>query len=61
MDQMASLVIDITREKTKKTHFSLPNNKYSRSDNFNTVFFKKVCSVVGNDMVEAISNFFTSG
>ncbi|WP_222185187.1 reverse transcriptase domain-containing protein, partial [Geminicoccus harenae] len=51
----------ITAEEIKSTIFSIKNDKAPGPDGFSSLFFKKAWDVVGADVIEAITSFFSSG
>jgi hypothetical protein len=48
----------ITKEEVRKTLFSMNPNKAPGPDGFSVGFFHKVWSIVGEDVIEAIMEFF---
>ncbi|KAK3204760.1 hypothetical protein Dsin_018806 [Dipteronia sinensis] len=52
---------DVTNDEIREVCFSLHPNKAPGSDGFNAHFFKKTWDIVGEDVINAIQEFFRSG
>ena len=52
---------EVSSEEVKNALFSIPSNKSPGSDGFNAFFFKRVWHIIGEEFVEAIKYFFSSG
>ena len=52
---------EITHEEIKKAMFSIDDNKAPGPDGFSSLFFKAAWSIIGSDVVEAVTSFFKSG
>jgi hypothetical protein len=59
-DQAALLEKEITADEIKDTLFNMKNNKAPGLDGFPVEFFKSAWSVVGQDFIAAIKDFFVS-
>ena len=60
-EQREVLVREVSDEEIRAVMFSLKDNKAPGPDGFNSGFFKKAWSVVGDDVLFAIKSFFSSG
>ncbi|KAG7551859.1 Endonuclease/exonuclease/phosphatase superfamily [Arabidopsis thaliana x Arabidopsis arenosa] len=60
-DQVRSFEAEFTKEEIKAAFFSLPKNKASGPDGYPVEFFTNSWSVVGAEVISAVSEFFTSG
>ena len=52
---------EITHEEIKKAMFSIDDNKAPGPDGFSSLFFKAAWSIIGSEVVEAVTSFFKSG
>lgn len=52
---------EVSAKEIKEALFSLKDHKALSPDGYNTLFFKKSCSVVGTNVISAIKSFFDSG
>ena len=52
---------EITHEEIKKAMFSIDENKAPGPDGLSSLFFKAAWSIIGSDVVEAVTSFFKSG
>ncbi|GJW51259.1 RNA-directed DNA polymerase, eukaryota, reverse transcriptase zinc-binding domain protein [Tanacetum coccineum] len=55
------IVIEVTNTKIKEALFDIGDNRAPRPDGYTSFFFKKVWKVIGNDVCEAIKEFFLTG
>ncbi|KAK3221978.1 hypothetical protein Dsin_009003 [Dipteronia sinensis] len=60
-DQADSMDRDVTNDEIQEVCFSLHPNKALGPDGFNAHFFKKTWGIVGEDVINAIQEFFRSG
>ncbi|XP_035839381.1 uncharacterized protein LOC118486758 [Helianthus annuus] len=56
-----SMVRPVTEEEVKKAMFSIGNDKAPGPDGFTAAFFKNAWPLIGNDIVNAIKDFFDTG
>ncbi|KAG7588504.1 Zinc finger CCHC-type superfamily [Arabidopsis suecica] len=59
--QKENLEMPFSSEEIREAFFSLPRNKSSGPDGFSAEFFTGCWSVIGLEVIEAVSEFFTSG
>lgn len=59
--QKENLEMPFSSEEIREAFFSLPRNKSSGPDGFSAEFFTGCWSVIGPKVIEAVSEFFTSG
>lgn len=59
--QQIELISEYTENDVKKAIFSLDSNKIPDTDRYESYFYKKSWSVVGNDDTEAVLQFFRNG
>ena len=59
-DQKKELAMSFSRQDIKSAFFSFPSNKTSGPDGFPVEFFKETWSVIGTEVTDAVSEFFTS-
>ncbi|KAK2641987.1 hypothetical protein Ddye_023750 [Dipteronia dyeriana] len=52
---------EVTNDEIREACFSLHPNKAPGPDGFNAHFFKKTWHIVGDDVINAIQEFFHSG
>ncbi|XP_074299186.1 uncharacterized protein LOC141630235 [Silene latifolia] len=55
------LLAPVTKKEIKEAFFSIPNHKAPGPDGFSSAFFKDSWSVVGDEVCDAILDFFQSG
>nr|GEZ42753.1 methylenetetrahydrofolate reductase 1 [Tanacetum cinerariifolium] len=55
------MVRDITNEEIKSAMFDIGDDKSPGPDGFTSTFFKKGWEVVGNDVCNAVRDFFSNG
>ncbi|KAI9174132.1 hypothetical protein LWI28_012433 [Acer negundo] len=60
-DQADLMNRDVTNDEIREVCFSLHPNKAPGPDSFNAHFFKKTWDIVGEDVINAIQEFFRSG
>lgn len=60
LEEQISLIKPFTHKEIKDTMFSINSNKSLGLDGFDSGFFKNSWSIVGNDVIKAINEFFTS-
>ncbi|KAI9176948.1 hypothetical protein LWI28_009034 [Acer negundo] len=60
-DQADLMDRDVTNDEIHEVCFSLHPNKAPGPDGFNANFFKKTWDIVGEDVINAIQEFFRSG
>ena len=53
--------LSFSKEEVKATMWSIPEYKASGLDGLNNKFYKASWDIVGDDIVEAINQFFISG
>ena len=51
----------ITHEEIKKSMFSIDDAKAPGPDGFSSLFFKRAWSIVGSEVCDAVTDFFSSG
>ena len=51
----------VTHEEIKNALFSINNSKAPGPDGFSSLFFKRAWSIIGNDVCEAVADFFSNG
>nr|GEZ13909.1 RNA-directed DNA polymerase, eukaryota, reverse transcriptase zinc-binding domain protein [Tanacetum cinerariifolium] len=56
-----SMIEEVTNEEVKAAMFNIDDNKAHGPDGFTAKFYKKDWHVVGNDVCEAVKEFFTKG
>nr|GEX78797.1 hypothetical protein [Tanacetum cinerariifolium] len=56
-----SMIEEVTNEEVKAAMFNIDDNKAPGPDGFTAKFYKKDWHVVGNDVCEAVKEFFTKG
>lgn len=61
VDCIRGMKAPITREKVRKTMFSMNKNKAPDPDGFSAGFYHKAWEVVGEDVIEAVLEFFSEG
>ncbi|GLU24114.1 hypothetical protein SLE2022_400750 [Rubroshorea leprosula] len=61
VDMANSLIHPVTEEKNKVVVFSSPGNRSPGPDGFTAEFYKAAWSIVGDLVVKAIKEFFSSG
>ncbi|XP_020259105.1 uncharacterized protein LOC109835548 [Asparagus officinalis] len=59
--QASSLIASITNEEIRNAIFSMPDNKAPGPDGYNATFFKSSWSIVGDEVTQAIADFFRTG
>ncbi|KAL2934412.1 hypothetical protein RDABS01_017531, partial [Bienertia sinuspersici] len=52
---------DFTEKEIKQAMFAIPSNKAPGLDGYNSHFFKSSWSIVGEDVVHAVRDFFSTG
>ncbi|GKG28847.1 hypothetical protein Tco_0416212, partial [Tanacetum coccineum] len=57
-DQMVCL---ITNDEIKKAMLSISDNRALGPDSYSSAFFKKGWDIIGNDVCDAVHEFFTNG
>ncbi|KAL2943951.1 hypothetical protein RDABS01_032298 [Bienertia sinuspersici] len=60
-DHRRMLDCSFTDKEIRKAIYSIPSNKALGLDGYNSCFFKEAWSVVGQDVIRAIREFFSSG
>lgn len=55
------LKCEITKDEIRKAMFAIPNNKAPGLDGYNSQFFKSTWDIVGDEVSEAILDFFHNG
>ncbi|KAL2897644.1 hypothetical protein RDABS01_039427 [Bienertia sinuspersici] len=60
-DHRSMLDCSFTDKEIRQAIFSIPSNKAPGLDGYNSCFFKEAWSVVGQDVIRAIREFFSSG
>ncbi|GKB14013.1 RNA-directed DNA polymerase, eukaryota, reverse transcriptase zinc-binding domain protein [Tanacetum coccineum] len=55
------MINEVSSEEIKAAMFDIDDNKASGPDGFTAKFFKKVWEVIGNDVCEAVKEFFSKG
>ncbi|XP_074277993.1 uncharacterized protein LOC141601599 [Silene latifolia] len=61
-DQHCLILMEpVTKEEIKEVMFSLPNDKAPGPDGYSSKFFKDSWEIIGDDICDAILDFFTSG
>jgi hypothetical protein len=60
-DKAAKLEMEVTAEEIKATFFHMPSNKAPGPDGYTAEFFKASWPIVGEEVMDAIKGFFTSG
>ena len=60
-DQSSMLSRPVTSEEITKTVFAMPFSKSPGPDGFSVEFFRSSWSIVGNDVIAAVSEFFING
>ncbi|KAK3218485.1 hypothetical protein Dsin_012455 [Dipteronia sinensis] len=60
-DQADFMSREVTYDEISEVCFSLHSNKAPRPDGFNAHFFKKTWHIVGDDVINAIQEFFRTG
>ncbi|KAL2893324.1 LINE-1 retrotransposable element ORF2 protein [Bienertia sinuspersici] len=60
-DQKRKLVQPFTKEEVRKAIFSIPGNKSPGPDGFGTHFYKQNWDLIGEEVTNAILDFFESG
>ncbi|XP_074265730.1 uncharacterized protein LOC141588175 [Silene latifolia] len=53
------LLVPVTKKEIKEAFFSIPTHKAPRPDGFSSAFFKDSWSVVGDEVCDAILDFFS--
>ncbi|XP_074305781.1 uncharacterized protein LOC141641002 [Silene latifolia] len=61
LDQRNILTAEVTSSEIKEALDTIPPNKAPGPDGFTSQFFKDAYEVVGNDLIEAVQEFFNSG
>lgn len=56
-----TLLCLVTDEEIRRALFSIPGEKSPGPDGFGTHFFKDAWHIVGNDVIQAIQEFFHTG
>lgn len=56
----AALIVNITEEEVKNAFFALNSSNSPGPDGFNAYFFKHARSIVGNDLIDAVLELFSS-
>ncbi|KAL2900646.1 hypothetical protein RDABS01_025728 [Bienertia sinuspersici] len=52
---------DFTEKEIKQAMYAIPSNKAPGLDGYNSHFFKSSWSIVGEDVVHALRDFFSNG
>lgn len=60
-DEISALMQPLSKDEVKQAPFSLPNDKSSRLDGFNTEFFKTYWTTVGECVTAEAQRFFRTG
>lgn len=61
-DQQAELLtLEFSNKEIKEAFFSIPGSKAPGPDGFNSTFFKKSWSIIGDEVCEAVRDFFLHG
>ncbi|KAL2934042.1 hypothetical protein RDABS01_017161 [Bienertia sinuspersici] len=60
-EQASSLTREFTNEEIKKALFSIPGSKAPGPDGFNITFYKESWQVIGDDVCNAVKDFFHHG
>lgn len=60
-EEAAVMVQDVTNSEVKKAMFDIANIKAPSPDGFTACFFKKAWSMIGDEVCDAIKEFFRSG
>ncbi|GJU52788.1 uncharacterized protein Tco_1226502 [Tanacetum coccineum] len=60
-DKALFMVRQVTNEEIKDVIFNIGNDKAPGPDGFTSVFFKKAWDIVGNDVCNAVKDFFSNG
>ncbi|RZB71178.1 Inositol hexakisphosphate and diphosphoinositol-pentakisphosphate kinase VIP2 [Glycine soja] len=60
-DCFVALLCPTSKQEVWNVIFVMDNNKAPGSDGFNALFFKKALNIIGDDIFEAINEFFTTG
>ncbi|XP_071697802.1 uncharacterized protein [Rutidosis leptorrhynchoides] len=53
------MVRHVTNDEIRSAMFDIDDNKASGPDGYSSLFFKKACSIIGNDVCDAIKDFLT--
>ena len=61
LEQGKLLDLTISNEKIKNALWSIPDEKALCLDGFNSMFYKASWSVVGDDVIKAVNQFFQNG
>ncbi|XP_010666428.1 uncharacterized protein LOC104883583 [Beta vulgaris subsp. vulgaris] len=59
--QQMELTLNFTNEEIKNALFSIPDDKAPGMDGYSSCFFKKSSEYIGQDIIEAVKDFFRSG
>lgn len=57
----ANLVRHVSPEEVKEALFVISDQKASGLDGYGSGFFKDTWEIVGNDIIRAVTDFFSSG
>lgn len=60
-DHQERLIRDVSEEEILQAMFSIPGDKSPGPDEFGTHFFKDAWSIIRDDIIGAIKDFFSSG
>ena len=60
-DCFAALLCPTSKQEVWNVIFVMDNNKAPMPDGFNALFFKKAWNIIGDDIFEAVNEFFTNG
>ncbi|KAL2922690.1 hypothetical protein RDABS01_014181 [Bienertia sinuspersici] len=60
-EQVSSLIREFTNEEIKRALFSIPGSKAPGPDGFNSTFYKESWQVIGDDVCNAVKDFFHHG
>ncbi|KAL2943764.1 hypothetical protein RDABS01_032111, partial [Bienertia sinuspersici] len=57
-EQAKYLTMEFTKEDIRKAFFSIPGNKASGLDGYNSTFFKEASDLIGDEVSQAVKDFF---